>query len=415
MIKNLIDKAEAAYTRAQDLVTKSGGSPSDELSRQIDALYQEADTAMEQVRTLEERDELGRDIEAALERANRPANERLTAESPEAAERAIPAIITPENCRDVAALSAYREKFVNSLIRQKNGQAIHDPVFAQVTRAMSVGTDAVGGYLVPEEWAAEIIRKRRERNFMRQICTVGTKGAGTRHIPVGDDDGVATYGAEASAYSEDDESFSEITVDDHKCKRLVKVSEELLADADYDVEGYIETRCAESMADIEEEKFIAGSGSGEPRGFITDVTQNITAAGATTVTALELIDLEFAVGRAYRSDASYIMQDATLKIVRKLVDGDGRPLWQPSLQASDPSTLNGYPVYTSAYVPAATTGLESIFFGAFKYHHIFDRTGINMQRLDELYAANGQVGFRFYARNDSALTVPAAIAKLTQA
>jgi len=415
MYKTLIDKAEAAYTRAQDLVTKAGGSPSEEMSRQIDALYAEADGAMEQVRKLEERDELGREIEAALERANRPANERLTAESPEANERAIPAIITPENCRDILGMKAYSDKFVDNLIRQKNGQAVNDPVFGQVTRAMSVGTDAVGGYLVPDDWAEMIMRKRRERNFMRQICTVGTKGAGTLNIPVGDDDGVATYGAEASAYAEDDESFSNKTVDDHKIKRLVKVSEELLADADYDVVGYIQTRCAESMADLEEEKFINGSGAGEPRGFITDVTQNVNAAGGAAITALELIELEFAVGRAYRTDASYIMQDATLKLVRKLVDGDGRPLWQPSLQAADPSLLNGYPVYTSAYVPAATTGLESVFFGAFKYHHIFDRSGMNMQRLDELYAANGQVGFRFYARNDSVLAVPAAIAKLTQA
>jgi HK97 family phage major capsid protein len=110
-----------------------------------------------------------------------------------------------------------------------------------------------------------------------------------------------------------------------------------------------------------------------------------------------------------------VANDSTIKLVRKLKDTTNQYLWQPGLQAGEPDTLLGKPVYADPDMPAATTGLVSALFGDFSYYWIRDVNGIAFQRLNELYAENGQVGFRAYHRTDGKLLNTAAVKKLTQA
>ena len=88
-----------------------------------------------------------------------------------------------------------------------------------------------------------------------------------------------------------------------------------------------------------------------------------------------------------------MLNDSTIKAVRKLKDSNGQYLWQPSLVAGTPDTILGRPVKTSAYMPAIAAGAKTIAFGDFSYYWIADRQGRSFKRLNELYAANGQVGF----------------------
>jgi HK97 family phage major capsid protein len=87
------------------------------------------------------------------------------------------------------------------------------------------------------------------------------------------------------------------------------------------------------------------------------------------------------------------MNDATISQIRKLKDGNGVYLWQPSLQAGEPDRLLGYELYTSPYVLVMAAGAYTIAFGDFKNYWIGDRSGRTVQRLNELYATNGQIGY----------------------
>ena len=140
----------------------------------------------------------------------------------------------------------------------------------------------------------------------------------------------------------------------------------------------------------------------------------MTAASATAVTADELMDLYYALKSPYRKKSVWVLNDSTIKAIRKLKDGNGQYLWQPSLTAGTPDTILGRPVKTSAYMPAIAAGAKSIAFGDFSYYWIADRQGRSFKRLNELFAATGQVGFLASQRVDGRLILAEAIKVLQQ-
>ena len=140
----------------------------------------------------------------------------------------------------------------------------------------------------------------------------------------------------------------------------------------------------------------------------------VTAASATAITADELIDLYYSLKTPYRKNAVWILNDATVKAIRKLKDNSGQYLWQPSLTEGTPDKLLGRPVYTSAYMPTAAAGAKTIAFGDFKYYWIADRQGRSFRRLNELYATTGQVGFLGSQRVDGKLILSEAVKVLSQ-
>ena len=141
----------------------------------------------------------------------------------------------------------------------------------------------------------------------------------------------------------------------------------------------------------------------------------VTAAGTAAITSDELIDLYHSLKPQYRGSAVWTMEDATAKIIRKLKDGDSQYLWQPGLQAGEPDRLLGRPVRVTDGMPAAAAGAVSVLFGDFSHYMIADRAGVSMQRLNELYAANGQIGFKAFKRTEGKLVLAESVKKLTQA
>ena len=108
------------------------------------------------------------------------------------------------------------------------------------------------------------------------------------------------------------------------------------------------------------------------------------------------------------------MNDATVKAIRKLKDGQGQYLWQPALTANTPDSILNRPVHTSAYVPTIAAGAKSVAFGDFGYYWIADRQGRSFKRLNELFATTGQIGFMATQRVDGKLILPEAIKVLQQ-
>lgn len=286
-----------------------------------------------------------------------------------------------------------------------------------VMNALQIGTDSEGGYLVPDEYERTLVEALEEENIFRQLAKVIRTSSGDRKIPVVATKGTASWIDEEGAYLESDDSFGQVSIGAYKVGTMIKVSEELLNDSVFDLEAYISREFARRIGAKEEEAFFTGDGSGKPLGVLAETggaEVGVTAASATAITADELIDLFYSLKAPYRRNAVWVLNDSTIKAIRKLKDNQGQYLWQPSLTAGAPDLLLGKPVRTSAYMPAIAADAKTIAFGDFSYYWIADRQGRSFKRLNELYAATGQVGFLASQRVDGKLVLPEAIKVLAQ-
>lgn len=279
-------------------------------------------------------------------------------------------------------------------------------------RSHTVGTDTRGGFTVPDEFRATLIQALEEANVMRGLATVITSSSGTMSVPKVSAHGTAAWTAEEAAYTETNETFAEVTFNAYKAATIVKVSEELLNDSAFNLEGYIAREFGRQIADLEETAFVVGDGSSKPTGVVGGSTLGKTATATNAITADELMDTQYALARPYRKRATWLMNDSTVKAIRKLktgVSSDNTYLWSPGLSANEPDRLLGSPVVTSPDMAAIATGNKAVLYGDFSYYWIVDRQAIGLQRLEELYAANGQVGFRMAKRVDGKLTLATAV------
>lgn len=288
-------------------------------------------------------------------------------------------------------------------------------VSANVMNALKEGSDADGGYLVPDEFEKQLVQKLHQENILRSISHVIQTSSGDHKIPVVASEGTAAWLDEEAAYTESNSTFSQVTLGAHKLGTLIKVSEELLNDSAFDLTNYISSEFARRLGDAEEEAFLTGNGTGRPTGILNDTNgakDGITTTSATAITFDELIDLYYSLKEPYRKNAVFLMNDDTVKAIRKLKDKNDQYIWQPSIQAGTPDMILNCPVYTSQYMPTLTTGNKSVLFGDFSYYWIADRQGRTFKRLNELYAVNGQVGFLGSQRVDAKTILPEALTTL---
>jgi HK97 family phage major capsid protein len=281
------------------------------------------------------------------------------------------------------ASSEYKEDFKRHL----HGKAL-------LHNVMTEGADADGGYLVPTEFERQIVAGLDEANIIRSLAKVITTSS-ERKIPLAASHSVATWTAESGAFTESNPTFGQKQIDAFKLTDLVKVSTELLQDSMFDLEAYIALEFARAFGIAEEQAFCVGTGTGQPTGiFTTNGGQvGVTAGSPTAITVDNVLDLVYSLKSPYRRNAAFLMNDATVAALRKLKDSNGAYLWQPSVQAGQPDRLIGYPIYTSPYIPVAAANAFTIGFGDYKNYWIADRQGRTVQRLNELYSTNGQVGF----------------------
>ena len=370
------------------------------LSAEDDAAY----TKMEQEIT-----DLGKEI-ARLERQealdaelNRPVNRPLTGKPGGRADA------DDGEDKTGRASDDYRKNFWNAM-RSKA------PMPA-VTNALQVGTDSEGGYLVPDEYERTLVEALEEENIFRQMAKVIKTSSGDRKIPVVASKGTASWIDEEGAYPESDDSFGQVSIGAYKLGTMIKVSEELLNYSVFDLQSYISREFARRIGAKEEEAFFTGDGKGKPLGVLAatgGAETGVTAASATAVTADELMDLYYSLKSPYRKKSVWVLNDSTIKAIRKLKDNNGQYLWQPSLTAGAPDMILGRPIKTSAYMPAIAAGAKTIAFGDFSYYWIADRQGRSFKRLNELFAATGQVGFLASQRVDGKMILAEAVKVLVQ-
>lgn len=306
---------------------------------------------------------------------------------------------------------AYKSAFWNAM-RTHGGM-----VRPEIANTLTIGTDADGGYLVPDEFEHTIIERLQDENIFRSLAHVITTSSGDRKIPVATTKGTAVWMDEGAAFTESDDKFDQISIGAHKLGTMIKVSDELLNDSAFDLEAYIANEFARRIGAAEEEAFLTGDGTKSPLGILAETggaETGVTAAGAAAITADEIMDLFYSLRAPYRKNASFILNDMTIKAIRKLKDGNGQYLWQPSLVAGAPDTLLGKAIHTSSFMPTVAAGNRSVLFGDYSYYWIADRQTRVFKRLGELYAPNGQVGYLTYERVDGKLILPEAVKVLVQ-
>lgn len=287
----------------------------------------------------------------------------------------------------------------------------------EVRNALSEGVDSEGGYLVPDEFERTLVQSLADQNIMRSLAKVIQTTSGDRKIPVVSTHGTATWLDEGKPYNESDEAFTQISLSAFKLGTFLKISEELLNDAAFNVEQYLASEFARRIGAAEEEAFLVGDGKGKPTGIFNPTggaDSGVTTAKPTDISADELIDLHYSLRSPYRARAVWLMNDATVKTIRKLKDANGQYLWQPALTAGTPDMILGRPVYTSVFAPELKAGARTVAFGDLGFYWIADRQGRSFKRLNELFATTGQIGFLASQRLDGKLVLPEAIKVLTQ-
>lgn len=383
-INEMIQKRAKVWETAKNFVD-THENENGILSAEDNATYSRMEQEIEDLTAAIDRQQRAEAREAAL---NQPMNAPLTGRPAKQVEE-----------KTGRASNAYKEDFGAHL---RGKRLVHN--------VLSEGVQADGGYLVPEEFERQIVTGLDEANVVRSLVKVITTSA-ERKIPVAAAHSAAQWTAENAAYTESNPTFDQKTIDAFKLTDLVKVSIELLQDSAFDLESYIAGELARAFGIAEEQAFCVGTGTGQPTGIFTASggTVGVTAAANNAITADELISLVYALKSPYRRNAKFLMNDATVSMIRKLKDNNGAYLWQPSIQAGEPDRLLGYELHTSPYVPTAAAGALTVAFGDFKNYWIADRSGRTVQRLNELYSTNGQVGFVATERVDGKVILPEGI------
>ena len=380
-ILELREKRNKAWEAAKAFL-ESHRTEKGTLTAEDDATY----TQMEQ-----EINDLGKEI-ARLERQealeaelNRPVNQPLTTK---------PGSSRGEEPKTGRASDEYRKAMLDAF--RSN--------FKRVSNVLQEGVDADGGYLVPEEYDRRLIDTLSEENIMRRLATIITT-SGEHKINIAATKPAASWIEEGGALTFGDATFSQILLDAHKLHVAIKVTEELLYDNAFNLEGYILDQFGKALANAEEDAFLNGDGTGKPLGLFA-ATGGGTVAGTLTaaIKSDDMLDLVYALKRPYRKTASFIMNDKTLVSLRKLKDNNGAYIWQPSYQAGEPDRVLGYAVHTSAYAPE-----DAIAFGDYKYYNIGDRGTRSFAELRELFAGNGMIGYVAKERVDGKLILPEAV------
>lgn len=294
------------------------------------------------------------------------------------------------------------------------GQSLRSDDFkAWETRAaMGTGSTTIGGYTVPDAPMGALERALLAFGGMRRTSTILRTDSGA-DLPIPTNDDTANKGArlgENTQVSEVDMTFGQLVLQAYKySSKSVLVSVEFLQDTSIDAMGFIGDALATRIARIQNDDFTTGSGSSQPNGLVTASTSSgVTAAGQTTCTYDNILDLIHSVDPAYRENGAFMLHDSALKMIRKVkvmqYSGDtvGAPLWVPGVNGLG-DTILGYPYSINQSLVTVATGTKSVLFGQLNKYIIRDSREVDLIRLNERYADYHQVGFLAFARSDGDL------------
>jgi len=297
------------------------------------------------------------------------------------------------------------ENFVRKSNREMSVEEAH-----AVRNTMSTTTGTEGGFTVQTDVATRIIDAAKAYAFMRAVAgQITTSQGNPLNYPTSD--GTAEVGewvAQNTDANGADPSFGTVALNVFKAgSKVVAVPIELLQDSSVDIIGFIMARLGQRIGRISNIGYTTGDGLTMPRGLITAATvAKVGASGqTTTITYDDLVDLSESVDAAYLAGAglAWMMSQSMRKVVRKIKDTSGRPIWVPSydggIKDKIPDELLGYPVRLNNDIAAPAANAKSLAFGDFSQYQIRDALDVTIFRFDDsAYIKKGQVGFLAWAR-----------------
>lgn len=297
--------------------------------------------------------------------------ERLTMLDQKSARVARPVLSTQMD------LDAPHQKAFDAYLRNGDDEALRGLEIEG--KAMSVSVNADGGYLVDPVTSDTINSVLSSTASLRSVASVVRVEGASFDVLIDQNDIGAGWADETSASAESaTPTIDRISIPLYELNALPKVSQRLLDDAAFDVEGWLAGRIAEKFAISEAAAFVSGDGVDKPRGFLTHPTviesgwswgnlgYQISGASGDLGDGDALIDLVYALGAQYRAGASFVMNSRTAGAVRKLKDADGRHLWSDGLSAGEPARLLGYPVLICEDMPDVDVDTTPVAFGNFQ-------------------------------------------------
>lgn len=311
------------------------------------------------------------------------------------------------------------EELYNRFLRDGD-KAITAEEWREIRATMSTTTGSEGGLTVQAEVANRVIDALKAFGGMRAVSEVIRTAMGSDMSWPGSD-GTAEVGeiiAQNATATAADPSFTSVSVVTYKfSSKIVAVPFELLQDSQIDVAAFVEKRLVQRIGRITNQMFTTGTGTSQPRGVVTGAGLGKTGTTGQTTSVIfdDLMDLVHSVDPAYRAapNVGFMMADSSLKVVRKLKDSQGRPIFLPGydgLGGAIGDRLFGYPVTINQDVAVMAANAKSILFGDFGQYLIRDVMAPTLFRFeDSAYAKLGQIGFLMWHRAGGNLLDAAAV------
>jgi len=297
-----------------------------------------------------------------------------------------------------------------SALDDRQRQELTARVNPDIRQAMSTTTTTEGGYTVATEYMRSLEAAMKAYGGMLDVADIIRTASGAdMNFPT--TDATAEVGeivGQNSAASGLDTTFGNTALSVYKySSKKIALPWELLQDSFLDIEAYIQELLAIRLGRITNQHFTTGTGTGQPRGIVTGAALGKTGATSQTTTVIydDLVDLEHSINRAYRRSAKFgfMMADSSLKVVRKIKDTQGRPIFVPGYETGAPGgapdRLLGRPITINDDVAAMAANAKSILMGDFskyKVRQVMDLTLFRM--IDSAFTLNGQVGFVAFQR-----------------
>jgi len=276
---------------------------------------------------------------------------------------------------------------------------------------LTKGTATDGAELIPTGFVRTLQEHLIENNGLRRTnAQVFTTSTGENlPVPKTTTHGTATLVAEAGAFLENDAQFGQVVMNAYKFGQLVQVSTELIQDSAINLLEYLARAAGIAIGTATGTYNVTGTGSAQPEGIANAPVAGKTGTTGQTLTVIgnDLIDLYHSIVTGYRGRATWVMNDLSAAIVRKLRDdtggaGLGNFLWQPGLQAGAPDTIFNRPVVTDPAMAVMAANAYSIGFGDLSAFFAFrDVNTVLFDRSDDYAFGNGLVTFRSSLRTDS--------------
>jgi HK97 family phage major capsid protein len=284
-------------------------------------------------------------------------------------------------------------------------------------KALANTSDAGGGFFVPEDFQATVIKKIAN---VANVSALVSHQATSRDVlrwptvkyTTDDIDNSAlamTWEDESDSVTTTDPTpLGSVSIQVKRARGLVLVDRELLEDSAVDVLSLLSSLIADKASVDLDRQYTIGPGGKRPEGFMTNADISTTNSGSSGAFTFDgLMDLVHAVPEQYVADGTFMLKRLSMGLIRKLKDTTNRPIWEPSQQAGLPATLLGYRLKTNEHIAAAAAASRSAIFANFKQlYMVADKSGLAIQRLDEKYADADQVGFIFRLRTGGAVVAP---------